>query len=752
MTEIAQGLEELDRLANLYRTQLLDTPPEPELDALVGLGARVFNAAYCLVSLVDRDRLWFKAKNGLAVCEADRSVSFCTHTIKSDQPYIIDDASLNPEYLGNPLVEGELHLRSYLGIPLHCSNGSRIGSFCILDIVPRSWSDADVQLARKMARLAELLLQKDNQSGSVRFVNGTELTARWFRDLSGNKVAMDMTLSRLLGFSTETIVVKDWFTRQVFDCDRERVFEERCRASGEFFDYQMGLADGTVLSVREQVRIVCNGNIAEKQGHMNIHVIKREQDLPHDCGIEGQHELLVWPDHSACFLPDEKSPTKFRLFDILHPANIADFLLACKLVRNRGGVHTLTLQLKDKANYYNSFSAALSWEGEDTAAAGGWFRIALSRVVQSPELDLQSLYNSSLSNAFKSLPGFFYHRASGRIHLSSKLHSMLGSLSTSPSMDELITHLERFSGVNLRDEIAFCLDHSVSKTLEFKQLSFGTTRWYQMVMDIQQGCSEAQPNVSVFFVDITESRAARLAAEMNYITRDLVLQNLSDGVLELDETHSIVFANRQARISLFGQTEVFKAGVSVQSIFSGLSLKILQQTMIQLKYQGVSEGHDLYVPATGKLVKVRFIRGNQTNYCVLNDITAFQRCNRQLELVTQALAAVNSPVALLEAGSSNPHVFNLVYLNKAFHAVFDTFPGVTLKTAPEWLAEVVFGHSGKRKLTQALMTWSNAAITLFFFNRSGVKTSCLVDIQPVTDKLTLQRHVLLVVRDIASVQ
>ncbi|PQJ24976.1 hypothetical protein BSZ31_08310 [Limnobacter sp. SAORIC-690] len=86
MTEIAQGLEELERLANLYRTQLLDTPPEPELDALVLLGARVFNTAYCLISLVDRDRLWFKAKAGLAVCEADRSVSFCTHTIQSDEP------------------------------------------------------------------------------------------------------------------------------------------------------------------------------------------------------------------------------------------------------------------------------------------------------------------------------------------------------------------------------------------------------------------------------------------------------------------------------------------------------------------------------------------------------------------------------------------------------------------------------------------------------------------------------------------
>ena len=747
MTEFAHGLEELNRLADLYRTQLLDTPPEPELDALVAVGARVFKSAYCLVSLVDRDRLWFKAKNGLAVCEADRSVSFCTHTIKSDFPYQIEDASIDPEYQGNPLVEGELQLRSYLGIPLHCSNGSRIGSFCVLDVTPRSWSASDIQVAQKMAKLAELLLHKGKSSNFSRPVNGTELSARWTRDLSGDKVVMDITLSRLLGFSIETTVTKDWFTRQVFDCDRERVFEERCRASGEYFDYQMGLADGTILSVQEQVRIVCKGDIAEKRGYLNIHVMKQEQSMPHDRSNAEQLELLVWPDHSACFLPAQ-SPAKFRLFDILHPTSIADFLQACKSVRSQGVLRTITVQIKNKANYYNSFSAALIWETENNGLAGGWFRVVLNRVVHSVELDLQSFYNSSLSNAFKSLPGFFYHQATGRIHLSSRLQSMLDSPSASPCFDELISSLERFSGVSFRDEIKFCLDHSVSKKIEFKQLSFGSTRWYQMVIDIQEDRFEPKPNLCLFLVDVTESRAARLDAEMNYFTRDLVLQNVSDGVLELDDTYAIVFANRQARISLFGQSEVFRAGVSVQSIFSGLSLKVFHQAMIQMKYQGASEGHDLYVPATGKLVKVRFIRGNQTNYCVLNDISSFQRGTHQLGLAKQALAIIDSPVILLEARKESPRSYRFTYVNKAFESIFNKTPDAFLKIDPEWFAGLNFGHRGKRKLTQALMKWINSTMPLSFKDNAGNKMSCLVDIRPSTDTLTLSRNVLLVMRNV----
>lgn len=751
MTEITGGLDEISRLADLYRTQLLDTPPEPELDALVLLGARVFNTAYCLISLVDRDRLWFKAKAGLAVCEAGRSVSFCTHTIQSDEPYTIDDASIDPLYQGNPLVEGELKLRSYLGIPLHSSNGSRIGSFCVLDIAPRSWTDTDVQVARKMANLAELLLHKGNSASAARSVKGTELRAGWTRDLSGDKVIMDITLSRLLGFTSETAVTKDWFTRQVFDCDRERVLEERSRASGEFFDYQMGLSDGTVLSIREQVRIVCDETTAQKRGCLNIHVMSRANDWPGDRTMPDQLELLVWPDHSACYLPDRKS-TKFRFFDILHPANIADFLHACKSVRNQGGVRALTVQIKNKANYYSSFSASLSWVDEHMDLSDGFFRLTLNRVLLRPELDLKCYYDSSLSNAFKSLPGFFYHRATGRVHLSSKLQSLLGTPGDSPCIDEVITSIEAFSGLNFRDEITFCLENSISKRIEFKQLSFGVTRWYQMVIDIQEDRFTTQPNLSFFLVDITESRAARLDAEMNNFTRDLVLQNVSDGVLELDETYSIVFANRQARLILFGQAEVFKAGVSVRSIFSGLSQKILQQAMVQLKYEGASDGHDLFVPSTGKMVKVRFIRGNHTNYCVLNEITALRRVAQQLEMATQTLSIIDSPVAVLEAKKDSPNSYGFVYLNHAFQSIFGIVPGATLKTAPEWFAQAVFGHSGKRKLSQSFMKWVNATIPLSYADKSGRQMSCIVEVRPITEKLTLQRNVLVVMRNIVPRQ
>lgn len=760
----SQDHQELHRLADLYRTQLLDSPPEPELDALVGLGARVFNSAYCLVSLVDHDRLWFKAKSGLASCGVDRSISFCTHTIQSDAPYQVDDTLKSPLFANNPLVRGPLALRSYLGIPLHCSTGSRIGSFCVMDINPRAWNSEDIQIARKMARLAELLLHNSFHSRAGQAIPGVELNAAWSRDLRGDKVVLDSTLSRLLGFSKESVVVKDWFTRQVFDCDRERVLEERCRASGEPFEYQMGLADGTVLKVREHVRIVCADAVSTKQGFLNIHVVGRSNpdtantelsetestasaagfSIPDCC------ELQIWPDYSANFI-DAGKLTSFRLLDLLHPTNIADLLQACKSVRCEGGKRRLTVQLKNKSNYFRAYSLDLSWESNDPASGAGLFRGTMKVMASSTKLDLNPLYDSSLSTAFKA-PGLFYHQASGQVHVSQTLQKILGLTGFSPGFDEVLTALQLFSGKPCRSIVDECLKGFSSQKIEFKWERFGTTRWYQMLLDTHEEQYESLPNLSLFLVDVSESRAAMLDVEMNYFTRDLILQNVSDGLLELDDSNSIVFANRQARTCLFGRPEGIKSGLNIKSVFSRLAQSTLDQALSEMKYQGASAAQELYAPATGKAIKVRFIRGHDANFCVLNDVSEHHRNLQLLRFAREALALCDAPVVLLEMGQGSTSSHSFVYINEAFGHQFKMEGGVSLNADPEWLATAIFGHSGKRHIVQALMKWQNASVTLRYVDQWGVGRPCVVEIRPSTDLRSMQRHVLIVIRHVPSPQ
>jgi PAS domain-containing protein len=759
-----QDHQELHRLADLYRTQLLDSPPEPELDALVGLGARVFNSAYCLVSLVDHDRLWFKAKSGLASCGVDRSISFCTHTIQSDAPYQVDDTLKTPLFANNPLVRGPLALRSYLGIPLRCSTGSRIGSFCVMDINPRAWSSEEIQIARKMARLAELLLHKSSHSCLGQAIPGVDVNAVWSRDLSGDKIVLDSTLSRLLGFSKESVVVKDWFTRQVFDCDRERVLEERCRASGEPFEYQMGLADGTVLKVCEHVKIVNSDSVSIKRGFMSIHVVGKSNPRMtntelsvadsngHAAGfsIPDSCELQIWPDYSANFIDTDKH-TDFRLLDFLHPTNIADLLQACKSVRCEGGQRQLTVQLKNKSNCFRAYLLDLSWDSNDPASGAGLFRATANLITSSTKLDLNSLYDSSLSTALKA-PGLFYHQASGQVHVSQALQKTLGLPGLSPGFDEVLSALELFSGKPCRSIVDECLKGYGPQKIEFKWERFGSARWYQMLLDTHEDQFESVLNLSLFLIDVSESRAAMLDVEVNYFTRDLILQNVSDGLLELDDSNSIVFANRQARTCLFGRPEGIRSGLNIKSVFSGLEQSTLDHALSEMKYQGASAAQELYAPATGKAVRVRFIRGHNANFCVLNDVSDHHRNLQLLRFAREALALCDAPVVLLEVGHGSTSSHRFVYVNDAFGRQFKMEGGISLNADPEWFATAIFGHSGKRNIAQALMKWQNTSVPLRYVDQCGVIRPCVAEIRPSTDLRSMQRHVLIVIRHLQSPQ
>src|SRR4051812_15615562 len=93
------------RLAALHSLRILDTPSEPAFDRIVNLTRRVFDVPIVLVSLIERERQWFKARCGLDVAETPRSVSFCSHAIRTpDRPFVITDATRDTRFADNPLV------------------------------------------------------------------------------------------------------------------------------------------------------------------------------------------------------------------------------------------------------------------------------------------------------------------------------------------------------------------------------------------------------------------------------------------------------------------------------------------------------------------------------------------------------------------------------------------------------------------------------------------------------------------------
>ncbi|HYF03849.1 MAG TPA: GAF domain-containing protein [Patescibacteria group bacterium] len=125
---------EVERIKALKRYEILDTPPDGTFDKITSLASRIFNMPIAIVSLVDEDRIWFKAQYGLdGVEQIDRAPGLCASAILSDDIYLVEDAINDPRTLANPLVCGEFGLRFYAAAPLKTHDGYNLGTLCVID-------------------------------------------------------------------------------------------------------------------------------------------------------------------------------------------------------------------------------------------------------------------------------------------------------------------------------------------------------------------------------------------------------------------------------------------------------------------------------------------------------------------------------------------------------------------------------------------------------------------------------------------
>jgi len=145
--------DEPGRLAALRRYDILDTPPDGAFDRVTRLAARLLDTPIAIVSIVDEDRIWFKAKYGLDVAEVDRAPGLCASAILHDDPWIVEDARRDPRALANPLVAGTFGLQFYAGVPLHTHDGHNLGTLCVIDRQPRQVGNEDQQLLVDLAAI-----------------------------------------------------------------------------------------------------------------------------------------------------------------------------------------------------------------------------------------------------------------------------------------------------------------------------------------------------------------------------------------------------------------------------------------------------------------------------------------------------------------------------------------------------------------------------------------------------------------------
>lgn len=149
------------RLEALRQMLILDTPPEERFDRVVRFAAEEFEMPMVLVSLVDQNRQWFKARLGMEACETDRETSFCGHAILQPQTLVVEDAQQDERFHDNPRVVGPPHMRFYAGAPLQLPGGQIVGTLCMIDHVPRTLDDMDLAIFGSLRDLvvSELIAQ-----------------------------------------------------------------------------------------------------------------------------------------------------------------------------------------------------------------------------------------------------------------------------------------------------------------------------------------------------------------------------------------------------------------------------------------------------------------------------------------------------------------------------------------------------------------------------------------------------------------
>lgn len=153
-----------ERLARLAQLDLIHGPEIPELDAIVKLVAAGLDCTSAMVSLLDKDFQWFKAKVNFDADRTDRKDALCNHTVQTNDVFVVENTLDDPRFRDNPLVTGLPGFRSYAGYPISIDGEHVLGALCVFDCEPRSFSEAELERLADYAQVVEALIRSSENS------------------------------------------------------------------------------------------------------------------------------------------------------------------------------------------------------------------------------------------------------------------------------------------------------------------------------------------------------------------------------------------------------------------------------------------------------------------------------------------------------------------------------------------------------------------------------------------------------------
>jgi len=214
------------RLEELYNYEMLYTPKEDTIDSITKLTQIICETPFCLVSLLDRTKQWFKSSQGLNADSTDREISFCNYAIKQEYIFEVKDSLEDPRFRNNPLVTGYPYIRYYAGMPLKSPNGFNIGTLCVIDTKPRELREDQRIALETLAKQVILQFEMKKVLKDLKIANEKSMKLSLVKDefLSNMSHELRTPLNAIYGF-TEIMQnsVKDTKQKEYLDIIKSSV-------------------------------------------------------------------------------------------------------------------------------------------------------------------------------------------------------------------------------------------------------------------------------------------------------------------------------------------------------------------------------------------------------------------------------------------------------------------------------------------------------------------------------------------------
>ncbi|MCR2747368.1 GAF domain-containing protein [Limnobacter parvus] len=737
-------IDEAVRLTELYQLDILDTSKEEFFEALVDLGSTSFDCAFCFIAFVDSERVWFKAKRGFEAKEVPRDLSICSQTIKHNEPHVINDCAVHPDFKNNPLVTESPGIRSYLGVPLHSLNGNKIGTFCLLDNIPRDWTEAEITIASSMAKLVEhsvieraIKVKESSEaaSGAQHPSTNAQSLGSWKSIDHNSKIELSPSMEKWLNLTQSRSVSAAWFNDLPIAEDKDKVTSARLERNGTAFTYRVRLPNDSIVMFEEQVY----GNdqagmvrlfglvkkiskpLPESPTHMeeNAEAARMEPSVdlkrfPKSFLKEsvkgrmlldytGQITGLAGPDDDEFF----KIKSKENLIDLLHAEDKDPFQTVFKQSLGNKTPCETWVRLNDQEEANTWLRIELFPKKGFTAFKKPHFEAKFTAVINKASSMQKSVFDETLLNLTGTLAkvgGWYYHLDSGMLKTTEMLREVL---STSKESLTTIFHLSaivsKLSGRNIAVLFIECINNRKPASLEFEsQEDENNKKWFRMMIRPSIGEEGVPVGLYGSIADISESRRTELALEKNLLAYNLIVDNLTDGLVEIDAAMNVSFVNRNAKALLQQDRELFVHAMPLHELIPDLDISQFSVLLESVNQVGFSKPVEQYVQFIKRWISIRVFKSSSGYTILIKDITKRKNQSSDLYMLNSAIEQIREVIMVTNDVRKTKEPFGLLYVNSAF----ETFVG---QGRDKWLGRnpyhLIHGRIPTRDYRQLLVAF-----------------------------------------------